>query len=301
MANFIKCATVAFKGMCMGAADVIPGVSGGTIAFIMGIYAELLDSIKSVNGEALKLLLKGKIGAFWKHINGTFLASLFAGILISVFSLAKLMKYLLEFHPVPLWSFFFGLILASAVYILKGLDKWSIRNIISLLVGVAIGAFICLASPGQTPDALWFIFLSGAIAICAMILPGISGSFILLLLGKYAFVMEAVSTLNIPVLIVFAAGACIGIVCFSHILSWLLKKFYMLTIALLSGFMIGSLLKVWPWKVPGAQEGFDYPALPGTFEQVTGADPQLLMSIGFAVLGLAIVLFIEFMASKGEK
>lgn len=301
MANFIKCATVAFKGMCMGAADVIPGVSGGTIAFIMGIYAELLDSIKSVNGEALKLLLKGKIGVFWKHINGTFLASLFAGILISVFSLAKLMKYLLEFHPVPLWSFFFGLILASAVYILKGLDKWSIRNIISLLVGVAIGAFICLASPGQTPDALWFIFLSGAIAICAMILPGISGSFILLLLGKYAFVMEAVSTLNIPVLVVFAAGACIGIVCFSHFLSWLLKKFYMLTIALLSGFMIGSLLKVWPWKVPGAQEGFDYPALPGTFEQVTGADPQLFMSIGFMVLGLAIVLLIEFMAAKGEK
>ena len=301
MANFIKCATVAFKGMCMGAADVIPGVSGGTIAFIMGIYAELLDSIKSVNGEALKLLLKGKIGAFWKHINGTFLASLFAGILISVFSLAKLMKYLLEFHPVPLWSFFFGLILASAVYILKGLDKWSIRNIISLLVGVAIGAFICLASPGQTPDALWFIFLSGAIAICAMILPGISGSFILLLLGKYAFVMEAVSTLNIPVLVVFAAGACVGIVCFSHFLSWLLKKFYMLTIALLSGFMIGSLLKVWPWKVPGAQEGFDYPALPGTFEQVTGADPQLFMSIGFMVLGLAIVLFIEFVAAKGEK
>ena len=301
MANLLKCATVAFKGICMGAADVIPGVSGGTIAFIMGIYGELLDSIKSVNGEAFKLLFSGKISAFWKHINGTFLASLFTGILISVFSIAKLMKYLLEFHPVPLWSFFFGLILASAVYILKGLDKWSLQNIISLLAGVAIGAFICLASPGQTPDALWFIFLSGAIAICAMILPGISGSFILLLLGKYAFVMEAVSTLNIPVLVVFAAGACIGIVCFSHFLSWLLKKFYMLTIALLSGFMIGSLLKVWPWKVPGAQEEFDFPALPGTFEQVTGSDPQLLMSIGFMVLGLAIVLLIEFMAAKGEK
>ena len=301
MANLLKCATVAFKGICMGAADVIPGVSGGTIAFIMVIYGELLDSIKSVNGEAFKLLFSGKISAFWKHINGTFLASLFTGILISVFSIAKLMKYLLEFHPVPLWSFFFGLILASAIYILKGLDKWSLQNIISLLSGVAIGVFICLASPGQTPDALWFIFLSGAIAICAMILPGISGSFILLLLGKYAFVMEAVSTLNIPVLVVFAVGACIGIVCFSHFLSWLLKKFYMLTIALLSGFMIGSLLKVWPWKVPGAQEGFDYPALPGTFEQVTGADPQLLMSIGFMVLGLAIVLLIEFMAAKGEK
>lgn len=285
----------------MGAADVIPGVSGGTIAFLMGIYGELIDSIKSVDAEAFKLLFKGKIGAFWKHINGTFLASLFAGILISVFSLAKLMKYLLEFHPVPLWSFFFGLILASAIYILKGLDKWSLPNVASLLVGAAIAAFICLASPAQTPDALWFVFLSGAIAICAMILPGISGSFILLLMGKYAFIMGAVSTFDIPVLAVFALGAGIGIVCFSHFLSWLLKKFYMLTIALLSGFMLGSLLKVWPWKVPGAQEGFDYPALPGTFEQVSGADPQLLLSVVFMVLGLSVVLLIEIMAAKGKK
>lgn len=301
MANFFKCVTVAFKGACMGASDVIPGVSGGTIAFIMGIYGELLNSIKSINGEAFRLFFSGKFVAFWKHINGTFLASLFAGILISVFSLARLMKYLLEFHPIPLWSFFFGLILASAVYILKGLDKWSIQNIISLLVGVATGAFICLASPGQTPDELWFIFLSGAIAICAMILPGISGSFILLLLGKYAFVMTAVSELNIPVLIVFAAGCAVGIVSFSHFLSWLLKKYYMLTIALLSGFMLGSLLKVWPWKVPGAAEGFDYPALPGTFTQVTGLESQLGTSIAFAVLGLVLVLAIEFFAVKEQK
>ena len=285
----------------MGAADVIPGVSGGTIAFLMGIYQELLDSIKSVNGEAFKLLLKGKIVEFWKHINGNFLASLFVGILVSVFSLARLMKYLREFHPIPLWSFFFGLILASAIYILKGLDKWSVQNIISLLVGVGIAAFICVASPAETPDALWFIFLSGAIAICAMILPGISGSFILLLLGKYAFIMTAVTELNIPVLAVFAVGCAVGIVSFSHFLSWLLKKFYMLTIALLSGFMLGSLLKVWPWKVPGAAEGFDYPALPAQFEQVTGLDAQLGSSILFAVLGLAIVLVIEFVAAKGEK
>ncbi len=301
MANFFKCVTVAFKGACMGAADVIPGVSGGTIAFIMGIYGELLDSIKSINGEAFRLFFSGKFVAFWKHINGTFLASLFAGILISVFSLARLMKYLLEFHPIQLWSFFFGLILASAVYILKGLDKWNIQNIISLLAGVAIGAFICLASPGQTPDELWFIFLSGAIAICAMILPGISGSFILLLLGKYAFVMTAVSELNIPVLIVFAIGCAVGIVVFSHFLSWLLKKFYMLTIALLSGFMLGSLLKVWPWKVPGAAEGFDYPALPGAYTQVTGMESQLGISIAFAVLGLVIVLAIEYFAVKEQK
>lgn len=301
MANFLRYAAVTFKGICMGAADVIPGVSGGTIAFIMGIYAELLDSIKSINGEAFRLLFKGKIGAFWKHINGTFLASLLLGIMISVFSLAKLMKYLLEFHPIPLWSFFFGLILASAVYILKGLDKWSIQNIISLLIGVATGAFICLASPGQTPDELWFIFLSGAIAICAMILPGISGSFILLLMGKYAFIMHAVTELNIPVLAVFAAGCAIGIISFSHFLSWLLKKYYMLTIALLSGFMVGSLLKVWPWKTPGAEEGFDFPALPGTYAEVTGADPMLWQSIGFMVLGLVIVLVIEFTAAKGQK
>jgi putative membrane protein len=301
MANLLKYVGVAFKGACMGAADVIPGVSGGTIAFLMGIYQELLDSIKSVNGEAFKLLFKGKIAEFWKHINGNFLVSIFAGILVSVFSLARLMKYLLEFHPIQLWSFFFGLILASAIYILKGLDKWSLPNIISLLAGVGIAAFICVASPAQTPDALWFIFLSGAIAICAMILPGISGSFILLLLGKYAFVMTAVTELNIPVLAVFAIGCAIGIVCFSHFLSWLLKKFYMLTIALLSGFMLGSLLKVWPWKVPGAVEGFDYPALPVQFEQVTGLDPQLGISIAFAVLGLAIVLVIEFVAARGEK
>lgn len=301
MANLLKYVGVAFKGACMGAADVIPGVSGGTIAFLMGIYQELLDSIKSVNGEAFKLLFKGKIADFWKHINGNFLLSIFAGILVSVFSLARLMKYLLEFHPIQLWSFFFGLILASAIYILKGLDKWSIRNIISLLVGVGLASFICVASPAQTPDALWFVFLSGAIAICAMILPGISGSFILLLLGKYAFVMTAVTDLNIPVLAVFALGCGIGIISFSHFLSWLLKKFYMLTIALLSGFMLGSLLKVWPWKVPGAAEGFDYPALPAQFEQVTGLDAQLGTSIAFAVLGLAIVLVIEFVAAKGQK
>lgn len=301
MANLLKYVGVAFKGACMGAADVIPGVSGGTIAFLMGIYEELLNSIKSVNGDALKLLFTGKIAAFWKHINGTFLASLFVGILISVFSLAKLMKYLLVYHPIPLWSFFFGLILASAIYILKGLDKWSLQNIISLVAGVGIAAFICIASPAQTPDALWFIFLSGAIAICAMILPGISGSFILLLLGKYEFVMTAVSEFNIPVLAVFAVGCAIGIVSFSHFLSWLLKKYYMLTIALLSGFMLGSLLKVWPWKVPGAAEGFDYPALPGVFEQVTGLDAQLGTSVAFAVLGLAIVLLIEFVAGKGQK
>lgn len=301
MPNLLKCAAVAFKGMCMGAADVIPGVSGGTIAFIMGIYQELIDSIKSFNSDAVKLLFAGKFKELWRHVNGTFLLSLLIGILISVFSLARIMTYLLEFHPIQLWSFFFGLILASAIYILKGLDKWSVKNIISLLVGVGIGAFICLASPTQTPDALWFVFLSGAIAICAMILPGISGSFILLLLGKYAFIMDAVTNLNLAVLGVFACGAAVGIVSFSHILSWLLKKFYMLTIALLSGFMLGSLIKVWPWKFSAAGDDFSMPVLPGSFEQLSGMESQLGSAIFFAVIGLAIVLLIEIFAAKGEK
>lgn len=285
----------------MGAADVVPGVSGGTIAFLMGIYEELINSIKSVNLTAIKLFFSGKFSEFWKHINGTFLVSLMTGILISVFSLAKLLQYLLANYPILIWSFFFGLILASAIYVLKGLDKWSLKNIVSLLIGVVIAAFICLASPTETPNEYWFVFLSGAIAICAMILPGISGSFILLLLGKYAYIMEAVSTFNIPVLAVFACGAGVGIVSFSHFLSWLLKKFYMQTISLLAGFMIGSLLKVWPWKSPSVVEGVDFPTTPGIYEQITGGASYIELSIVFALVGIAIVFLIEILASKAQK
>ncbi len=296
MKNFFRYLTVAFKGACMGAADVIPGVSGGTIAFLMGIYQELVDSIKSISSSNLKLLFKGKIVEFWKAINGTFLVSLFLGILVSVFSLARLMKYLLEFHPIPLWSFFFGLILASAFVILRQLGKWNLQNILALVAGVAAAAYICLVSPSQTTEEYWFIFLSGAIAICAMILPGISGSFILLLLGKYHFVMSAVTELNIPVLCVFGAGAVLGILSFSHLLSWLLKKFYMATIALLSGFMIGSLIKVWPWKEQVSV--VDHPVLPVYYEQITGSSPQLGLAIVFAVVGVVVVLVMEWASGK---
>ncbi len=301
MGNIFRYLTITFKGICMGAADVIPGVSGGTIAFLMGIYQELIDSIKSVTPANLKLILQGRFGEFWRAINGNFLLSLILGIMISIFSLARLMKYLLEFHPIPLWSFFFGLILASAVVILKQIGKWNLQNLLSLLVGIAVAAYICLVSPSETPDTWWFVFLSGSIAVCAMILPGISGSFILLLLGKYQFIMSAVTELNLPVLFVFAAGAILGILGFSHFLGWLLKKFYMATVALLSGFMIGSLLKVWPWKVPAAVDGIDYPALPVAFETVTGLDALVGQALLFAVLGAAIVCSIEYFASKGQK
>lgn len=311
MSKIGKYLTVAFKGVCMGAADVIPGVSGGTIAFLTGIYQELVDSIRSVNLASVKLLLSGRIGAFWKAVNGPFLLSVAAGILASVFSLARLMKYLLEYHPIPLWSFFFGLILASAVYILRELDRWNAANAVSLAAGIGVAAYICLVTPGHTPEAGWFVFLSGAIAICAMILPGISGSFILLLLGKYAFVMEAVTSLDVPVLALFAAGAVVGILSFSRLLSWLLKKYYMQTIALLSGFMIGSLVKVWPWKEAAVPESLvsgsgaalaDHPVSPFRFEAFSGEPSHLGQAVLFALAGMAVVLLIEWAGRrKGDK
>ena len=191
------------KGMGMGAADVVPGVSGGTIAFIVGIYEELIDSIKSINGASLKLLFTGKIAAFWKAINANFLLSIIAGIGISIFSLAKIITWLLTDHPILVWSFFFGLVLASTWFVSKDIKKWDWKTILSYIIGIVIAFYITVATPAETPSNLFFIFLCGAIAICAMILPGISGSFILVLLGKYFYIMEAVKTFNIPVMLVF--------------------------------------------------------------------------------------------------
>ena len=199
------------KGMGMGAADVVPGVSGGTIAFIVGIYEELIDSIKSINGASLKLLFTGKIAAFWKAINANFLLSIIAGIGISIFSLAKIITWLLTDHPILVWSFFFGLVLASTWFVSKDIKKWDWKTILSYIIGIVIAFYITVATPAETPSNLFFIFLCGAIAICAMILPGISGSFILVLLGKYFYIMEAVKTFNIPVMLVFICGAAIGI------------------------------------------------------------------------------------------
>lgn len=286
---------ITVKGLCMGAADVIPGVSGGTIAFLTGIYQELLDSIKSVNKEAIKYLFTFQIKKLWKHINGNFLLALFSGIIISLFSLAELMKYLMVHQPIPLWSFFFGLIVASAFILLKDIKLSKISNILPILIGTAIGAAICLLSPAQTPNDLWFIFISGAIAICAMILPGISGSFILLLMGKYEFTLNSLTTLNIPVIATFAAGAVIGIISFSHLLSWLLKKYYNIAISLLCGIMIGSLLKVWPWQII-LPSGVSHPALP--FDSALATAGQVPQAIIFAIIGATIVITIETIAKK---
>lgn len=236
------------KGCAMGAADVVPGVSGGTIAFITGIYEELIESIKSINLQAVKMLASFRFKAFWKHINGNFLFSVLLGIGISIFSLAKLMTWLLENHPIYIWSFFFGLIIASSVLVAKEIRNWNIGTVCALIIGAIVAYVITIMSPSETPNTWWFIILSGAIAICAMILPGISGAFILLLMGKYAYILTAVSTLNIGVILLFAIGAIAGITSFSHLLSWLMKNYHTATVATLTGFMVGSLNKVWPWK-----------------------------------------------------
>lgn len=298
----------------MGAADVIPGVSGGTIAFITGIYDDLIGSLNSINKTALQLFFSGRFKDFWKHINGNFLLSLFCGILISVLSLAGLMHYLLENHPIQTWAFFFGLIVASSIFILRGIDGWNLKTILFLVFGVILGIVVCTLSPTTTPDALWFIFLSGAIAICAMILPGISGSFILLILGKYQYIMSTISGLtsgeaigeNLLVLCVFAVGAVCGILAFSRFLHWLLGKYNKETLIVLAGFIIGSLVKVWPWsnmeaiipsQFPHLAEMMEATSSPLPAEVIAEYTPMVDMQIGsaiaFALIGFFLVTGIE--------
>lgn len=284
--------TLALKGMAMGAADVVPGVSGGTIAFIVGIYDELINSIKSINAHSLKLLFTGKIPSFWKAINGNFLFSILLGIGISVFSLAELITWLLVTHPIMVWAFFFGLVLASTWFVSKDIKEWNVKTVASFIVGAAVAYYITVATPTETPSNLLFIFLCGVIAICAMILPGISGSFILVLLGKYFYIMDAVKGLKFEVLLVFAAGALIGITSFSRVLSFALARFRNSTLALLTGFMLGSLNKVWPWKEKIAMaDGFELEKniLPNAF---------LAEAIVLAIIGFFLVYFLEKLSQK---
>ena len=279
-------AVLTLKGMAMGAADVVPGVSGGTIAFIAGIYDELINSIKSINMHSLKLLFTGKIAAFWKAVNGNFLFALLLGIAISVFSLAKLITYLLLNEPVLVWSFFFGLVLASTWFVTKDIKGWNWKTVAGFVGGAVIAYYITVATPAETSTNLMFIFLCGAIAICAMILPGISGSFILVLLGKYFYVMEAVKTLDLVVLGVFAFGAALGITSFSRVLSYALKNFRNITLSVLSGFMLGSLNKVRPWKEveklvsDGHEVMIEHNIAPNT----EVAEAVVLMLIGFILV-----------------
>ena len=295
MANIIKNLVVALKGYAMGAANVIPGVSGGTIALLTGIFNELIEALNAVlSVSSWKLLLKGDIKGFWKAIHGTFLLWLAIGVIISVFSLAKLMGYVLEHHPVQTWAFFFGLIIVSAVFMLSDIKGWKGADVLWLVLGAALGAVICLLSPTETTSDLWFIALCGAIAICTMILPGISGSFILVLLGKYEYIMKAVSELNIPVLVVFAIGCAIGILAFSKFLHWLIGKYEKQTLLVLIGFTLGALVKVWPWTDKAACEAANVlNGQPIGTLHVPGA-------IVWALIGAGMVLVLELLTKKKD-
>lgn len=295
------------KGAAMGTADVVPGVSGGTIAFITGIYEELLCSIKNIDATAVKLLFSLKLGEFWRKINGNFLSSLLLGILAAAFTLAKAMTWLLENHPITVWSFFFGLIIASIVIVARRVPKWIAWNVLALALGALSAYFITTLTPASTPDTWWFILISGAIAICAMILPGISGAFILVLMGKYEYILTAVAELNIGILLLFAVGAVAGILSFSRMLSWLLSRFHDITIAALTGFMAGSLNKVWPWKTETfrvTSEGttiLETNVSPNRFEMITGSDSQIWLAIGLCIAGFMLIWGIESISNRISK
>ncbi len=317
MKEFLKYLVVVLKGIGMGAANIVPGVSGGTIAFLTGIYRRLVKSISSVDSTAVKLLFTGKFRQLFRHIDGWFLVSVLVGVVISTLSLAKLMTYCMQTFPVQTWAFFFGLIVASCVFILKDIHGWKAADVILLVAGIALGVVICTLTPTHTPDALWFIFISGAISICAMILPGISGSFLLLILGKYEYIMAVLGAIvsgdaglhEYLAIIVFLVGAVVGILAFAKLLNKLLDKWFKQTLVVLAGFIIGSLVKVWPWsnmeaivvsQFPEAQAMLDAGAL--SKDVVAMFSPQTDLHIWgaviFAVIGLAVVFVLEWASAR---
>ncbi len=297
---------ITLKGMAMGAADVVPGVSGGTIAFISGIYEELITSINNVNFSLIKTLKKDGFSAAWKQLNGSFLLALFIGIGISILSLAKGIKWLLENEPVLLWSFFFGLVLASILFIGKQITKWNIATVIVLLISAFVAYYITSLSALSTNDSSWFLFLSGALAICAMILPGISGAFILVLLGAYKPVLDALDNKDFKTIAIIGLGAIVGLLSFSRVLKWLFKHYHNITLAILTGFVLGSLNKIWPWKKilsyrtnsKGIKVPFqDESVSPFAFE----GDNQILFAIGLIVIGFLTIILLEKLGNAKDK
>ncbi|WP_421849745.1 DUF368 domain-containing protein [Marinomonas sp.] len=292
---------VYLSGLLMGAADVIPGVSGGTIAFILGVYDRLIRSLSGVNKDSVIMLFKGDIKALWRHFDGAFLLSLGAGIVTSIFLLAGLITHLLAEYPSYLWSFFFGLILASAYFLINQIAGFSFRHFVGLLIGVAAGASLSLLVPTQLNTSYTMVFFSGMIAICAMILPGISGSFLLLMLGMYGFILSAVKSLDLAVIVVFAAGALIGLLSFSKVLHYLLNHARSMTLSFLTGVMLGALVKVWPWKVTDTWSVIGHKKLPLEEHLILPWDlpnyywpTDFLLPIGFVFVGFLSVILISY-------
>lgn len=312
----------------MGAANIIPGVSGGTIALITNIYEDLINSLRSCNATAIKLLVSGKLKDFAKHINLTFISAILLGIVISIFSIAKLFDYLLENHPAQIWAFFFGLVLASVYYVGKNVTEWNWKNILALAIGSSIALSISFLNPAPVENTnYFFIFICGVIGICGMVLPGLSGSYILMLMGNYQLLMvtsinslfdflKALTTSNLDVLnthpemrehliyfIIFLLGSVLGIIAFSHFIAWIFKRYHNTTLAVLTGFVFGSLSIIWPWK----KELFHNSLLDRNGESmligyqryIPEACTQIeLWTIGCMVLGITSIILIEVLANK---
>ncbi len=300
MKNYL---TTFFKGLAMGAANVVPGVSGGTIALITGIFERLINAIKSFDMVALKLLFSGKIKDFLKHIDFNFLLSVGIGIAISILSIARLFDYLFDHYPVYIWSFFFGLILASVYYVARGVERWRWSQIVLFLVGATVALSISVLSPASPNDSFLYLVLCGVVGACSMILPGLSGSFVLILMGNYQLVMiDAVTTMNWSLLLPVVLGAGVGLLAFSHILAWVFKRFRSQTLSLLSGFILGSLLILWPWKNELTETfgdkikvvGYDW-FLPSSFNgEVVGA-------LCCAIAGVIVIVGMEYLAGLGTE
>ncbi len=294
---------IMLKGVAMGAADVVPGVSGGTIAFISGIYEELLESISSVSFKTIKVLRTDGLKAAWKQINGNFLASLLVGIAISVFSLAKIISWLLENEPVLLWSFFFGLVLASIFYIGKQITRWNVLTVIILIAGALLAFWITTLQPlvSENSSSI-FLFIAGALAICAMILPGISGAFILVLLGAYRPVLEAVHIRDFKIIVIIGAGAIVGLLTFSRMLKWLFHHYKNLTLAILTGFVLGSLNKIWPWKRIVETKIIEGKVMVIKEQSISpfeyGENNQLMFAIAVATVGFLFIILLEKVSVK---
>ncbi len=296
---------ISLKGVAMGAADAVPGVSGGTIAFISGIYEELISTISNINVKLFKTLFQKGIKPFWKDLNGNFLVALLGGIVVSFVSFMKLAKYLLEYHPVLIWSFFFGLIIASIYFVGKQITKWNIVTIVALVLGTLIAFYISTLPSMENNESPYFLFIAGAIAICAMILPGISGSFILIILGAYKTLSDAIHDIDIKKIILFALGALFGLLSFSHVLKWLFKHYHNITLALLTGFIFGSLNKVWPWKETLSwytnSKGIELPLLQKSVSPIHfNGDNQLVFAIILMILGFLTIFILEKLGSKKQ-
>jgi len=293
---------IGLKGLAMGAADVVPGVSGGTIAFISGIYDELIDSINSFSFDKIKLLKNEGIVAVFKAVNGSFLLSLLLGIAVSVLSLARLFKYLIETKPVFIWAFFFGLVLASIVFIAKQIEKWTVASIILLFIGTGLAYYISIIPAlGSSNDSPWFLMLAGALAICAMILPGISGAFILLLLGAYKPALDAIHQHDFKKIAFLGIGAVIGLLSFAKVLKWLFSHYRNATLALLTGFVIGSLNKIWPWKKVIKSEMINGKLKilqEKSISPFTVEHNHLIAAIGLAVIGFLVIIILEKIGKK---